>query len=70
MDRLEAMALLVTVTEAGSLSAAARQLGAPLATVSRKVADLEAHLNARLLTRTNRKVQLTEAGRAYRLVRR
>jgi DNA-binding transcriptional LysR family regulator len=65
MDRLEAMALLVTVTEAGSLSAAARQLRAPLATISRKVADLEAHLNARLLTRTNRKVQLTEAGRAY-----
>lgn len=65
MDRLEAMALLVTVTETGSLSAAARQLRAPLATVSRKVADLEAHLNARLLTRTNRKVQLTEAGRAY-----
>jgi DNA-binding transcriptional LysR family regulator len=65
MDRLEAMALLVTVTETGSLSAAARQLGAPLATVSRKVADLEAHLNARLLTRTNRQVQLTEAGRAY-----
>lgn len=65
MDRLEAMALLVTVTEAGSLSAAARQLRAPLATVSRKVAELEAHLNARLLTRTNRKVQLTEAGRTY-----
>jgi DNA-binding transcriptional LysR family regulator len=65
MDRLEAMALLVTVTESGSLSAAARQLRTPLATVSRKVADLEAHLNARLLTRTNRKVQLTEAGRAY-----
>lgn len=65
MDRLEAMALLVTVTEAGSLSAAARELGAPLATVSRKIADLEAHLGARLLTRTNRKVQPTEAGRAY-----
>lgn len=65
MDRLEAMALLVTVTEAGSLSAAARELGAPLATVSRKIADLEAHLDARLLTRTNRKVQLTDAGRAY-----
>jgi DNA-binding transcriptional LysR family regulator len=65
MDRLEAMALLVTVTEAGSLSAAARQLGTPLATVSRKVADLEAHLNARLLIRTNRSVQLTEAGRSY-----
>lgn len=65
MDRLAAMALLVTVSEAGSLSAAARQLAMPLATVSRRVADLEAHLNARLLTRTNRKVQLTEAGHAY-----
>lgn len=65
MDRLEAMGLLVTVTETGSLSAAARQLRLPLATVSRKVAELEAHLKARLLTRTNRKVQLTEAGRAY-----
>lgn len=65
MDRLEAMALLVTVTETGSLSAAARQLRLPLATVSRKVAELEGHLKARLLTRTNRKVQLTEAGRAY-----
>ncbi|TDQ86378.1 LysR family transcriptional regulator [Dongia mobilis] len=65
MDRLEAMALLVAVAEAGSLSAAARQLRAPLATVSRKVAELEAHLNARLLIRTNRQVQLTETGRDY-----
>jgi DNA-binding transcriptional LysR family regulator len=65
MDRLAAMALFVAVTETGSLSAAARQLRLPLATVSRKVADLEAHLNVRLLTRTNRQVQLTEAGRDY-----
>ena len=41
MDRVEAMSILLTVVEAGSLSAAARRLNAPLATVSRKVSDLE-----------------------------
>ena len=35
MDRLEAMSLLVSVVEAGSLSAAGRKLGMPLPTVSR-----------------------------------
>ena len=44
MDRLEAMSILLAVVEAGSLSAAARQLGMPLATVSRKVSELETHL--------------------------
>ena len=44
MDRLESMSILVTAVEAGSLSAAARRLGMPLATVSRKVSELEAHL--------------------------
>ncbi|ARO23222.1 LysR family transcriptional regulator [Rhizobium sp. S9] len=65
MDRLEAMTVLLTVVEQGSLSAASRHLHSPLATVSRKVSELEAHLGARLLQRTNRKVALTEAGRAY-----
>jgi DNA-binding transcriptional LysR family regulator len=37
----------------------------PLATVSRKVSELEAHLKARLLTRSTRRLALTEAGRAY-----
>ena len=49
MNRLESMSVFVAVVEAGSLSAAARQLGMPLATVSRKVAELEAHLKSRLL---------------------
>ena len=44
MDRFEAMSMLVTVTETGSLSAAARALKVPLATLSRKVTDLEALL--------------------------
>src|SRR4051794_1344361 len=65
MDRLEAMSILVAVAEAGSFSAAGRQLGVPLPTISRKVADLEAHLNTQLLVRSTRKLSLTEAGLAY-----
>jgi len=40
MDRLDVMSVLVAVVEAGSLSAASRRLGTPLATVSRKVSEL------------------------------
>lgn len=65
MDRLEAMAMLVAVTERGSFSAAARALDVPLATLSRKVSDLESLLGARLLIRTTRKLTLTDAGIAY-----
>ena len=65
MNRLESMFLLVAVVDAGSLSAAARQLNMPLATVSRKVAELESHLNTRLLHRTTRQLSLTEAGASY-----
>lgn len=65
MDRLDSMSVLLTVVEAGSLSAAARSLGKPLTTISRKVSDLERHLGARLLNRSNRKLDLTDAGRSY-----
>ena len=65
MDRLEAMAILLRVADAGGFSAASRQMGVPLATVSRRVSELEAHLGARLLVRTTRKVALTDAGAAY-----
>jgi DNA-binding transcriptional LysR family regulator len=65
MDRLEAMSILVAAVEAGSFTAASRRLGVPLPTVSRKVAELEARLNARLLVRTTRKLTLTDAGAAY-----
>ena len=65
MDRLEAMSILIAVVDAGSLSAASRQLAMPLATVSRKVGELEAHLKTRLLQRTTRQLSLTEAGEFY-----
>src|SRR5262245_35556048 len=65
MDRLESMSTLLTAVEAGSLSAAARQLAIPLSTVSRRISDLEAHLKTRLLNRSSRKLTLTDAGRAY-----
>lgn len=64
-DRFESMAILVAVVEAGSFSAAARQLKVPLATVSRKVGDLESHLKTRLLHRSTRQLSLTEAGQSY-----
>lgn len=65
MDRFDAMAVLLQVVEQGSLSAAGRKLGVPLTTISRKIADLEAHLGARLLLRSNRAITLTEAGTSY-----
>jgi DNA-binding transcriptional LysR family regulator len=65
MNRLDSMAILVAVVDSGSLSAAARRLGMPLATVSRKVGELESHLNTRLLHRTTRQLSLTEAGASY-----
>ena len=65
MDRFESMSILVAAVEAGSLSAAARKLGTPLATVSRKVSDLETHLKTRLLNRWSRQLTLTDSGRDY-----
>jgi len=65
MDRLEAMSIFLAAVDAGSLSAAGRRLGVPLSSVSRKVAELEQHLGARLLVRSTRRLELTEAGRTY-----
>lgn len=65
MDRFEAMSTLLSVVEAGSLSAASRKLRMPLATVSRRVSDLEQHLGTVLLQRSARALSLTDAGRNY-----
>ena len=65
MNRLESMRVLLAVVDAGSLSAAGRRLAMPLATVSRKVSELESALKTRLLIRTTRQLTLTEPGGAY-----
>jgi len=65
MDRLDAMAVFLAVAEEGSLSAAARRLDAPLTTISRKISGLEDHLKTQLVTRSSRKISLTDAGKSY-----
>jgi DNA-binding transcriptional LysR family regulator len=62
---LNEIAVFTRVVQAGSFTAAAKVLGMPKSTVSRKVSDLEERLNARLLQRTTRKLSLTDAGRTY-----
>jgi DNA-binding transcriptional LysR family regulator len=65
MDRLDAMAVLLKVVDRGSFSAASRELGLPIATVSRNVSELEARLGTQLLLRTTRRIALTDAGILY-----
>lgn len=65
MDRLEGMSIVLAVAEAGSLSAAARRHKMPLATVSRKVSELEAHLRTKLFNRSSRVLVPTDAGLSY-----
>jgi len=65
VDKLEAMTILLAAVDTGSLSAASRQLRIPLATVSRRVTELEERLHVRLLLRNTRKLTLTDAGRDY-----
>lgn len=57
--------MLVASVEEGSLSAAARRLRIPVATLTRNVNDLEALVRAKLLVRTTRKLVLTDAGADY-----
>ncbi len=65
MDRLRAIQIFTAVAEAGSLSAASRELGVPLTTVSRQLAELEKHVGTPLIVRTTRQLALTDAGRDY-----
>lgn len=62
---LDAILVFAKVAEIGSFSAAAKVLRQPKATVSRKIAELELELGARLLNRTTRALSLTDVGRRY-----
>lgn len=64
-DNLLDMAVFVRIVAAGSLSAAARELGLSLTVVSRRLARLEDRLGIRLLNRTTRTTALTEEGAAF-----
>ena len=65
MDHLAAIQAFAQVVESGSFAKAAERLGISTTATSRQVAELEAHLQTRLLNRTTRKVSLTEGGRSY-----
>ena len=65
MDRFTALNVFRQVVELGSFAAAARHFSLSPAAVSKNVNELEAHLAARLLNRTTRRLSLTEAGSRY-----
>ena len=65
MDRFSAIRAFAQVVESGSFSRAAARLDLSTTAVSRLVADLEAHLQTRLLNRTTRRLSLTETGQAF-----
>ena len=65
MDRLFAIEVFVRVVEQASFAKAAERLDISTSACSRHVADLEAHLDARLLNRTTRRLSLTESGQAF-----
>ncbi|ASG55098.1 MAG TPA: LysR family transcriptional regulator [Salmonella bongori] len=70
IDRIELMRTFVRIVEAGSLSAAARQMQMTQATVSRRLQTLEALLSAKLLLRTTHAMRLTDDGeRCYQHAR-
>lgn len=62
---LNAARVLVRVVQEGSFRGAARALGMPRTTVSRRIAELEAQLGVQLLQRTTRTLALTDAGVAF-----
>ncbi|GAA3531154.1 LysR family transcriptional regulator [Zobellella aerophila] len=65
MKHLDDFYLFVKVVQQGGFSHAAAELGLPTATLSRRISGLEQSLGCKLLSRTTRKLQLTEEGRRY-----
>jgi DNA-binding transcriptional LysR family regulator len=62
---LNAVSIFVRIVETGSLTAAARTLQIPKTTVSKRLAALERALGVALITRTTRRLNVTEAGKSY-----
>ena len=65
MDILGLISTYIRVVEAGSIAGAARAQGLSAAAVSQSIARLEAHLGVRLLSRTTRRLAMTESGARY-----
>jgi DNA-binding transcriptional LysR family regulator len=65
MEHLNDMALFVEVAKARSFRRAAEAIGMPNSTLSRRITELERAIGLRLLHRTTRKIELTEAGQIY-----
>jgi DNA-binding transcriptional LysR family regulator len=65
MEQFSALRLFISVVDTGSFSAAGDRLGISTSVVSRGIAALEAELGIRLLKRSTRRVDLTEAGSLY-----
>jgi DNA-binding transcriptional LysR family regulator len=65
MSNLDDVLIFVKVAQFESISRAARSLGMPISTVSRRISVLESKLGVTLLRRTTRRVSLTAQGRDY-----
>jgi DNA-binding transcriptional LysR family regulator len=65
MDRFQSFQLFVRVVENGSFSLTARETAISQATVSKQISDLELSLGVKLLARTTRRLNLTEAGERF-----
>jgi DNA-binding transcriptional LysR family regulator len=65
LELLNDMALFVEVVKAHGFRAAAQAMGMPNSTLSRRISGLEKAIGLRLLNRTTRKIELTEAGQIY-----
>ncbi len=64
-ETLRSMAIFVEVAKAKSFTRAAKALGLPKSTVSRRIVELERDVGLRLLTRTTHRIELTEEGAEY-----
>ena len=65
MDRIEDFQAFMAIVDKGSLTAAAKQLGRSLQSISRSLATLEGDLGVELIARTTRRSAATEAGLAF-----